>query len=296
MKIGKKKYLLLIILSGVFFCFLLTNRGKSQEKTFSYFEITINNPISSSKNEDIFLNIDPLTILVTSSSYYPKASFFIENSSKKPFFLFEKEIKIGNNIYPLDFLLQPDIYTLKIETPNNIYTKKFSVKNAFLKYQMFYPINFSFFYPNWQILDNEILEKIYLNLLNKIEDKIKVIVSTRDQKGAQFAVILREIKEKNKFDFKNYIQDLERKEKEILFNLNFIQEHRILKEEINTKEASYQLETLSNGILYFVFSKSFLIENILKQKYLITFNFTFPSKDLEYYQSFINFIFKNLKY
>ena len=301
----KRKYFFLyIFIFFIFFLLLIFNLSKSEENKNNFethLEILIDNLISKKEpeTEKIFLNIDPLFITIFSSNNYPKASFVIENSSKKSLTLFEKSIKKGENIYPLDFVLEPDIYNLKININGNIYSRKFIVKNAFLKYQIFYPFNLKFFYPNWQILDNEIIEKIYINFLkNNLKENtngFKVILVVKDQNGAQFAVFSREAKEKNN-NFKNYIDNLEKQEKKILFNFGFIQDYKILKKEIKNNEANYQIETLSNGINYLIVSKSVLIENFLKQKYLITFNFTFPKKDFAYYQNFINFIFENLNY
>jgi len=308
MNILKRKYpFLSIFIFFIFFLFLIFNFSKSEENKNdfeNYLEISIDNPVSKKEieTEKIFLNIDPLFIKVISLNDYPKASFIIENSSKKTLPLFEKNIKKGENVYSLDFALEPDIYTLKLEINGNIYSKKFIIKNSFLKYQILYPFVLKFYYPNWQILDHEIVEKIYTNFLkNSVNEKVngfKVMLVVKNQNGAQFAVFSREIKEKkeNSFNFIDYINDLEKKEKEILFNVDFVQDYKIFKKEIKNNEANYQTETLSNGINYSIVSKSFLIENFLKQKYLITFNFTFPKKDFAYYQNFINFIFENLNY
>ena len=46
---------------------------------------------------------------------------------------------------------------------------------------------------------------------------------------------------------------------------------------------------------YLIKNKTLLIENFLKQKYLISFNFSVPNQYANYYEVFIDYIFNNLE-
>lgn len=297
------KKILLILICFIIFLFFINHfvySSNSNNKN-EYLELfMINSQKIFFEKEDIFLNLDPLSIVVISNKNFPKASFCLENSSKNSIFIFQKEIKEGLNIYPLDFLLNPDIYTIKlIIDENKTYEKKFFVKNSFLRYQIFYPLKIQFYYPNWLSLDPETIEKIYQNLfLNEfkiIGEGLKVILVVKDYNNAQFAVFSRQIKNKE-FDFQDYIKNLSNLEKKALNDFNFITDYKIIEENIENNEVNFKIETLSNGINYLIISKTLLKENFLGQKFLITFNFTFPKKDILYYQNFIDFIFESVSF
>ncbi|MGB9680998.1 MAG: hypothetical protein ACPLXL_00345 [Minisyncoccia bacterium] len=304
-----KKFFLITGISCLILFFLInhftysfTNTNQSEE----YFEVIISDQLSLTKDlsekENIFLNLDPLSIIVVSSEKYPSVSFYLENSSKNSILLFEKDIKPGVNIYPLNFLLVPDVYNVKIKiTENKIYTQKFFVKNSFLKYQSFYPFKIQFFYPNWQVLDPETIEKIYQNLFQdqfkKIGEGVKVLLLTKDKNNAQFAVFIKEIDDsKNDLNLKNYSEKLAELEAEALKHFDFIQEYKILNKNFTDKEGTYQTEILSQGINYLIVSKSILLKNFLNQKSLLILNFTFPKQYSLYYQPFIDYIFNEISY
>ncbi len=196
----------------------------------------------------------------------------------------------------------PDAYNIKIKIgENKVYTQKFFIKNSFLKYLSFYPFKVQLFYPNWQILDPETIEKIYQNLFQdnfkEIKEGVKVLLLTKDKNNAQFAVFIKEIDDsKNDLNLKIYSEKLSELEAEALKNFDFIQEYKVLNTNFTDKEGTSQTEIISQGINYLIISKSILLRNFLNQKSLLILNFTFPKQYFFYYQPFIDYIFNAISY
>ena len=303
----KKKYFVLCSFLLAILLFFL-----STEFIFSTSEENLQNPFISltlkhpvfNKETDEFFTFDEPEVIIISEQSFPNAQFLLGNyvfNKTEP--LFSKNISKGENKFSLPPFSNEGNYELKVQLDDNkIISKRFSVKKPFIKYKnQVYPFQFQFYYPNWQILDKETIKRVYLNLFpireNKFSEGMNIVLMVQDSNQAQFAVIYRKIDSKNtqSFDFQKYLEDLEKEEKEALLKAGFIEDYKINKKEIKEKETVYEIKTLDKGVEYLIKNKTLLIENFLKQKYLISFNFSVPNQYANYYEVFIDYIFNNLE-
>jgi hypothetical protein len=218
--------------------------------------------------------------------------------------LFLESLKQGKNeICCFEVPKATGDYKLKFVKGGESIEYSFFVKDKLVQYKTFeilFMIKIP--YPNWQLLDNEILTRLISNIysynLKNSEKGLSVLLAARDNRGAQFVIFQRELSGKD-FDDRTPLSEIlakiEKEENQALLNFNVVDDYKIIKKEIKDKEAYQEIRNISQGISYLTLSKTFLIKNFLNKNYLISVNLTCPERLSFYYRPIAQTVFSGIK-
>ena len=227
--------------------------------------------------------------------------FLQKNSDNNKSKIYEGMIDIGDN----------ELCCFIAPTSTGPYKLIFELKDKQLVWPFIItekPVSYDFYhlsprstipYPKWQVLDidliNRMITNIYYSYSKKLSEGFIVLLAVQDENNSRFIISQRVINNYKNVPFGNIVQDILKQENEALLKANIITDYKILEEQYENKEIYLKVRTITNGISYIIFNKTYETTNLLNQKVLINVSLSCPEKLVDFYQPIANYIFEHIE-
>lgn len=205
-----------------------------------------------------------------------------------------------NEICCFDAPKETGQYNLKFIIDSQEATVPFEIKDRLVEYQDFNLRGIgSIPYPNWQFLDNGVINNLLTDVFSYYSKDLGKGVSTllvlQDENGAQFSINQRIVSNYKNLPFGNLVQTIEENENRALLKARIIDDYTILDKKYGDREIYLKIRNISRGISYVVFNKTYLEKNFLNKRFLLSISLTCPERLVDFYQPVADYIFSNIK-
>jgi len=304
-----KKNIILIIISLIFV--LLISLGayfqneKTQNLSFPLQDIKLGK-INQQSKEVLFTNdfLKGDEFLITGKNLEEETSVIIilgDNNKQVDYFLSQTLLHSGDNeICCFEVPKEIGHYTLMFIIGAQEANISFEVKNKFTEYQDFNLRGVGVIpYPQWTLLDagliNNLITDVFSYYSKDLSKGFSTLLVTQDENGAQFSITQRTVSNYKDLPFGNLVQIIAEKENKALLKARLIDDYTILDKQYGDKEIFLKIRTITKGISYIVFNKTYLEKNFLGKKFLLSVSLTSPERLVDFYQPIADYIFSHIK-
>ncbi|MFA5392272.1 MAG: hypothetical protein WC306_01055 [Candidatus Paceibacterota bacterium] len=305
----KRQKIILILVSCIFIILIILgailNQKKIQNSVFLLTDIKLGKINPKSKEvlyTNSFLKGDEFLISCKNSDQKLSLKvILLDYNNSRDILLSDTIINPGDNeICCFDIPKETGQYDLKFITDSQETIIPFEVKDRLIEYQNFNLRGIGLIpYPNWQFLDNGIINNLLIDVFSyyfkDLGKGISTLLVLQDETGAQFTINQRIVSNYKDLPFGNIVQTIEENENKALLKARIIDDYTILNKEYGDREIYFKIRNISKGISYIVFNKTFLEKNFLNKKFLLSISLTCPERLVDFYQPVADYIFSNIK-
>lgn len=191
-------------------------------------------------------------------------------------------------------------YNLKFITEQKTIAIPFQVEEQLTSYRKFNLWGGGVIpYPQWSSLDAGLMTSLISNVFSysskELGKDFTVLLVNQDDNGAQFSISQRIVSNYKNLPFGNLVQTIANKENQALLQAHLIDDYTILDRQYEKKAVTLKIRTISKGISYIIFNKTYLQRDLLNRKYLLSVNLTCPEKLVDFYQPIADYIFSHIQ-
>ncbi|MGC8651044.1 MAG: hypothetical protein ACP5RX_00195 [Minisyncoccia bacterium] len=284
---------------------ILKNKHNTQNLSFPLRDIQLGKINSQSKevlNTNSFMKGDEF--LISGKNYVtkiPATIILVDSNRQKDIFLSQTTLSSGDNKICC-FEAPKDIghYNLKFIIGIQEYDVPFEVQDKLTEYQDFNLLGVgTISYPRWSVLDvgliNNLITDVFSYYSKDLSKGVSTLLVVQDENGAQFSITQRMVSNYKNLPFGNLVQTITESENKALLKARLIDDYTILNKQYGDKEMFLKVRTITKGMSYIVFNKTYLEKSFLGKRFLLSISLTCPERLVDFYQPIADYIFSHIK-